>query len=105
MLTEEQKEENRRWAQLAETNAKKTLKPGDRLRVTKCSGTKRWITFSHWDGHWIVSKSGIDDYHPITVDMLNGQPVDFTGRRATADRCAMVDTATAPGIAREDDTA
>lgn len=84
MLTEEQKEENRRWAELAEVNAKEMLKPGDRLRVTKCPGTKRWITFSHRNGHWIVSKSGIGDYHPFLVDMLNDQPVDFTGRRDQA---------------------
>ena len=84
MLAEEQKKENACWAQLAEANAKKVLKPGDRLRVTKCSETKRWITFSHWDGHWIVSKSGIGDYHPLLVDMLNDQPMDFTGRRDQA---------------------
>ena len=80
MLTEEQKKENRRWAGLAEVNAKEMLKPGDRLRITKCPGTKRWIIFSHWDGHWIVSKLGIDDYHPVNVDFVNGLPVDFAGR-------------------------
>lgn len=78
MPTEEQKVELRRCSHIAEENAKKVLKPGDRLRVTKCPGTKRWITFAGWDGHWIVSKSGIDDYSPMNVDMLNGKPVDFT---------------------------
>ena len=80
MLTEEQKKERGRWAKLAEANAQKMLKPGDRLRVTKCPGTKRWITFSHWDGCWVVSKSGIGDYHPVNVDFVNGLPVDFAGR-------------------------
>lgn len=78
MLTEEQRAENRRLRLIAEENAKKVLKTGDRLRVTKCPGTKRWITFAGWDGHWIVSKSGINDYSPRRVDMLNGEAVDFT---------------------------
>lgn len=77
-MTPEQREENKRRSLVAEANAKKVLKPGDRLRVTKCPGTKRWITFAGWDGHWIVSKSGIDDYSPLCVDMRNGAPVDFT---------------------------
>lgn len=78
MLTEELRAESRRRGLIAEENAKKVLKPGDRLRVTKCPGTKRWITFDSWDGHWIVSKSGINDFSPMCVDMLNGEPVDFT---------------------------
>jgi len=78
MLTEEQKALNREKSLIAEKNARAVLKVGDRLRVTKCPGTKRWITFASWSGHWIVSKSGIDDYSPISVDMLNGDYVDFT---------------------------
>lgn len=78
MFSDEQRAEAKRLSLLAEKNAKLVLKPGDRLRVTKCPGTKRWITFSHWDGHWLVSKSGIDDFSPRCVDMLNGEPVDFT---------------------------
>jgi len=70
-------EERRRLLLLAEQNAKKVLKPGDRVRVSKCPGTKRWVTFAGWNGHWIVSKSGIDDYSPGAVDMLNGAEVDF----------------------------
>ena len=61
----------------AEFNAKKVLKKGDRVRCTKCPGTKRVFTFSHWDGCWMVSKSGINDYHPINVDMVNGAKVSF----------------------------
>lgn len=78
MLSEEQRADNRRRSLIAENNAKKVLKPGDRLRVTKCPGTKRWITFAGWDGHWIVSKSGINDFSPMCVDMLNDELVDFT---------------------------
>lgn len=77
-ITEQQKEDERRQRSLrAVENAKKVLKPGDRIRVTKCPGTKRWITFSRWDGCWIVSKSGINDYAASTIDRLNGEPVEF----------------------------
>lgn len=81
-LTAEQLAENRRLSDLAITNAKRVLKPGDRLRVTKCPGTKRWITFAGWDGIWIVSKSGINDFSPRCVDRLNDQVIDFTQEAA-----------------------
>lgn len=81
-VTLEQHAENRRLSYIAAANAKKVLKPGDRLRVTKCPGNKRWITFDSWEGYWIVSKSGINDYSPRCVDMLNGQKVDFTKEQA-----------------------
>lgn len=61
----------------AELKAKEVLKKGDRIRVTKCPGTKRTITFNHWDGCWIVSKSGINDYHPVNIDKVNGKSVLF----------------------------
>lgn len=73
-LTQKQKIQRFRTAT---ANARKMLKAGDRIRVTKCPGTKRWITFSGWDGDWIVSKSGINDYAATTIDRLNGKPVDF----------------------------
>jgi hypothetical protein len=79
-------EERRSGALLAEQNAKKVLKPGDRVRVTKCPGNKRWITFAGWDGHWMVSKSGINDYSPAAVDMLNGKPVDFAAMEQPHER-------------------
>lgn len=81
-LTPEQLAEHRRKSAIAESNAKKVLVKGDRLRVSKCPGNKRWITFDHWDGHWIVSKSGIDDFSPICVDKVNGKTVDFTKEHA-----------------------
>lgn len=80
-LDEENKwrnEEDRLLFWAAENNAKRVLKIGDRLRVTKCDGTKRSITFACWNGPWIVSKSGGDDYSPRSVDRLNGERVDFT---------------------------
>ena len=64
-------------------NAKRTLKPGDRIRAVRCMGIKRTYTFDGWDGNWIVSKSGVDDIAPEHIDLLNGAPVDF--KRATAD--------------------
>ena len=59
------------------TRAKKVLQKGDRIRVTKCPGTKRTITFDSWDGNWIVSKSGINDYAATSIDRLNGEPINF----------------------------
>jgi hypothetical protein len=78
MVTEEQRAERVAAFLRAEAAARAVLKPGDRIRVTKCPGTKRWITFAGWDGYWIVSKSGINDYAPGCVDRVNGQAVDFT---------------------------
>jgi hypothetical protein len=49
------------------------LKKGDRVRCSKCPGTFRTFTFSHWDGCWMVSKSGIDDFHPCCVKKINGK--------------------------------
>jgi hypothetical protein len=57
--------------------AKAFLKKGDRVRVTKCPGTPRTITFDRWDGPWMVSKSGIDDYHPSNVTKVNGKHKSF----------------------------
>ena len=48
--SEGQLEENRRLCQIAVMNARMVLKAGDRLRVAKCPGGKRWITFKEWSG-------------------------------------------------------
>jgi hypothetical protein len=61
----------------AVTAAKKLLKAGDRIGCIKCPNTKRVFTFSHWDGNWMVSKTGIDDYHPINIYSVNGKKVNF----------------------------
>jgi hypothetical protein len=58
-------------------NAKRILKPGDRIRVSRCMGVKRTYTFDGWDGIWIVSKTGINDIAAGHIDRLNGGPVDF----------------------------
>jgi hypothetical protein len=76
--TEEERARRVRLSKLATDSAETTLKRGDRLRVSGCLGTKRWVTFDHWDGCWIVTKSGIDDIHAINVDRVNTESVDFT---------------------------
>lgn len=62
--------------ELAERNLKRILKPGDRVGCVKCPGTKRVITFAGWDGHWMVSASGVNDYSPGHVYSINGHEVD-----------------------------
>ncbi len=62
----------------ATQRAKKTIKPGDRVTCTKCPGTKRWFKFDHWQGQWMASATGVNDYHAANVSRVNGQPVDFT---------------------------
>lgn len=52
----------------------KILKPGCRTGVTKCPGTKRVFTFKMWDGFWMVSNTGINDYSPLSVYSINGVP-------------------------------
>lgn len=59
-------------------NAHATLKVGDRVRLTACPGTKRWIHFAGWDGKWIMSRSGRADYSAVGIDRVNGEAVDFT---------------------------
>ncbi len=59
-------------------NAKRILKTGDRITVAKCPGTKRSIIFREFDGQWIVSKSGINDYHPFNISKINGHEIDIT---------------------------
>lgn len=83
-MTPEQRAERLRLAKIAEDNARQVLKRGDRITVTKCPGTKRTITFDHWDGCWIVSKSGISDCHPVNVSKLNGQPIDLKISKETS---------------------
>lgn len=60
----------------AAANGKKILKEGDRVRVSSCPGTLRWISFSHFEGYWMVSKSG-KSYSAGGVDRVNDEVVDF----------------------------
>ena len=77
MLTEEERISLFDRLERATSAAKKVVKKGDRIRVTKCPGTKRTITFDHWNGNELISKSGYGEYAAINIDRLNGAPVDF----------------------------
>ena len=76
-MSPEEREKHMEKISRATDAAKKVLKRGDRIRVTRCPGTKRWVIFDHWDGYWLVTKSRIDDIVAVNIDMLNGQPVNF----------------------------
>lgn len=65
--------------------AKGLLVSGDRVRVTKCPGTERTFTFDHWDGIWMVSRSGICDYSPSQILRVNGRKVDMAEWVASCD--------------------
>jgi hypothetical protein len=71
------KDNRRRELVEATARAMRVLKPGDRIRVTKCPGTKRTITFDHFNGWEIISKSGRGEYSARSIDRLNGAPVNF----------------------------
>ena len=75
--TEEELKIERAKSAIAVEAAKKVLKRGDRVRCKKCPGTRRTFTFECWDGQWMVSKSGIDDFHPSAVDRVNGKEMIF----------------------------
>ena len=77
MITDEQTAEKLSIFKIATANAKKVIKIGDRLRVTKCPGRKRWIIFAKWYGNEIISKSGRGEYFSMSVDMLNGKSICF----------------------------
>lgn len=74
----ENSKERQELRKKAEVLAKKILKKGDRVRCSKCPGTKRTFTFDYWDGCWMVSKTGINDYHPVNADLINGKPFLIT---------------------------
>lgn len=60
----------------ATERAKAVLRPGDRLVVTSCPGTKRWVRFIGWDGSWIVTATR-DDFSAINISKVNGVPTSF----------------------------
>lgn len=67
-----------------EDAARQMLKPGDRLRVTRCGGRTVTVTFQGWDGHWIRTAT-YDDVAPASIVKVNGRPVDFTSDIDTVD--------------------
>lgn len=77
MHTDEELQERRARLAKATEAAKKVLQKGDRITVTKCPGTKRWIRFDHWEGNEIISASGEGEYAATNISRLNGEPVNF----------------------------
>lgn len=47
------------------------IEKGDKIVCSKCPGNKRTFIFSHWDGCWMVSKTGINDFHPLNIYQIN----------------------------------
>lgn len=66
----------RAWREASEA-AKLVLKPGDRIRASHGCRSMATFTFAGWDGHWIVSKSGINDISASSITHVNGQPQSF----------------------------
>lgn len=77
MLNDEERFVKQARLEKATNAAKKVLKRGDRITVTKCPGTKRWIIFDHWNGNEIISASGEGEYAATNVSRLNGSAIDF----------------------------
>lgn len=50
------------------------LRQGDKIRATaaRCGAREATFTFSHWEGGWLVSKSGIS-ISPGQVYSVNGE--------------------------------
>lgn len=69
-------DEKRLLYKKAAHNAKAKLRPGDRIRVTACPGNKRWATFDHFEGDWVISRSG-QIYHPANIDQVFDELVNF----------------------------
>lgn len=65
--------------------AKNVLKVGDKIRSSRCCGIRATYILSHWDGNWIVSKSGVDDISANNIDRLNGKPINFSAQGTTKD--------------------
>lgn len=78
ILSEEQLRCARNGFRDTTAKAMAILKLGDRIRITNRQGRRVYVEFSHWDGRWIVSKSGVQDIPANAIDRINGQPIDFT---------------------------
>lgn len=61
----------------AAREASERLRPGDRLRVSRCgNGGGVTVTFTEWDGRWACSAKLID-ISPVNILAINGEVVDF----------------------------
>lgn len=59
--------------------AQTTLRLGDKIKVAGRGhrGNPLIYRFSHWNGRFIVSATGVDDISVVDVLAVNGVPVDF----------------------------
>lgn len=69
-------EHRREASKRATERARAVLKPGDRLRVTKCGGGQATVTFQRWEGDSIVTPAR-NDVHASHIVKLNGKPISF----------------------------
>ncbi len=65
-----------RRSQAATNRARRILRQGDRIGVTRCMGVKICVTFSHWEGDWICSRK-LSDIHATHIFKINGKPKSF----------------------------
>lgn len=70
------REERDTLTKQATIKAQAILKPGDRLRITRCGGIESTVTFVAFNGQWIQSKT-LDDIHAVHILKVNGEIVDF----------------------------
>lgn len=64
--------------------ARLVLKPGDRLSMASaCGGRAQTVTFSHWYGNTISSRS-VDDLSAWNIAKVNGVPTCFQDEHGIA---------------------
>lgn len=78
MPLEQKKSELRRRREIATPVLRTMLHRGDRIRATaaRCGAHEATFEFSHWEGGWIVSKSGVS-ISPSSVQSVRGEVVRF----------------------------
>ena len=83
--SDEHREERRRHHYAALAALKPLLRKGDRIRATRgeCCANPATYIFDHWNGNWIVSKSGIDTIVPGSITAINGLYFDVRAPIAT----------------------
>jgi hypothetical protein len=63
--------------QAATAMAKAALNEGDRLYIQRCGGIRTTVSFSHWDGLWAVSRSGVNDIAASSILRINRRPAPW----------------------------
>ena len=60
----------------AEDRARAVLKPGYRLYIAGCGGSRSTVTLTGWDGRWITSANRCD-IHALHIIKVNGVATSF----------------------------